>query len=399
MKKEIALEILSQLVRIRTLLPRGDELDMIKYILSLFEKDALDVKIIDNGPNRASLVATLPGTRRDKKIALAGHMDSFPVFGEDTWAHSPFAADYIDGRVYGRGAANMKGGITAMIMTLLFFTRQRVVPPCDIVLCLTADGDNAALTGARSVAHSGYLEGVTEMIFAEATGNKIAVAQRGGVWLRIKTAGPARYACTPGTGKDALSAFIELYDSINAFVCGEGHTHRYLGKPLCSITQLKSGVAMNIIAPEAEGTLDIRLLPLQDNEEVVLHARNKACEMMGRYKDISIEIEVVNSDVAVGMPEDAPMVRKFEDAVRAAGLTPEKRGIFYFTDACAIIPGLGVPFVLYGPGEDVYNQLRDEFVELSSVVDTARTYLHYILGANPWPVSAAPKLRRPTQVR
>lgn len=379
LKKERALEILCQLVRIRTMLPKGDELDMIKYILSLFDEDALDVKIIGHGLNRASMTATLAGVNRSRRIALIGHMDTFPIFDEETWLHPPFAADYVDGRVYGRGAANMKGGITAMVMALLFFSRQGMRPPCDITLCLTADGDSAALTGARSIADSGYLEGVTEAVFAEATDNKIAIAQRGGIWLRIKVKGKACYACIPGVGCDALQKFIELCNCVDRFVCKDNFTHKYLGRPLCSITQLSGGFAMNVIAPEAEGTLDIRLLPFQDNEDVIQYVREKAREMMEKNGDLSFEIEVVNSNLAVGMAEDAPMVQDFSEAIRRSGQVPEKRGLFYFTDACAIIPKIGVPFVLYGPGDDVYNKLRNEFVELDSVINAARTYINYIL--------------------
>lgn len=378
-KKEEALEILRQLIRIRTLLPKGDEMDMVKYVLSLFEEGVLHTKIIDHGMNRASLVATLPGLAGERKIALVGHMDTFPVFEENSWQFPPFAADYVDGKVYGRGASNMKGGITAMLMTLLFFTRQGIKPPHDIVLCLTADGDNVALTGARSIADGDYLNGVTEAIFAEATDNKIAVAQRGGVWLKIKVTGKACYACVPGVGSDALKNFIELYESINSFICKDNYMHKYLGRPLCSITQLKGGAAMNILASEAEGMLDIRLLPLQDNEDVIQFAQSKVLEMMEKDRALFFEIEVVSSDVAVGMPENAPMVRNFADAVRKAGRIPEKSGVYYFTDACAIIPKLGVPFVLYGPGESiVYDRLTSEFVVLDSVVEATKTYINYI---------------------
>lgn len=384
LNKDKALEILRQLIRIRTLLPNGDEMDMIKYVLSIFEKNVLellDITIIDHGSNRGSLVATLPGLRRDRKIALVGHMDTFPIFDEKTWLHPPFSADYIDGKVYGRGAANMKGGITAILMTMLYFTQQGIRPPCDIVLTLTADGDNAALKGARNVVDGGYLDGVTEAIFAEATGNKIGIAQRGGVWLKIKATGRACYACVPGVGSDALKNFIELYNSINDFVCKDNYTHKYLGKPLCSITQLSGGVAMNIVAPEAEGTLDIRLLPLQDNEEIIQFAKDKAREMMEKDKELRFEIEVMSSNMAVGMPKNAPMIRKFAEAISSIGQTPKKTAIFYFTDACLIISKLGVPFVIHGPGEDiVYNELTNEFVELDAVINSAKTYINYIIG-------------------
>lgn len=379
LKEEDALKILSQLIRIRTILPRGDEMDMIKYILSLLPKDKFEINIIENGANRASMVATLPGRNRKNKIAFVGHMDTFPAFNEDSWQHPPFAADYTGGSVYGRGASNMKGGITAMLMAVMAFTENNAEPPCDLILCLTADGDNAALTGARSVVKSGYLDGATQLIFGESTGNKIGIAQRGGIWLRIKVSGKACYACTPKAGTDALANFIELHRRINSYIHHGEYSHPYLGEPLCVITQLNGGIAMNVVPPLAEGTLDIRLLPLQDNDEVIQYAFDNATDMMDKNKSLKIGIEVESSNPTVAMPQDAYIIKRFENIISSMGDVPEKTGLYYYTDACAIVPSLGVPFIFMGPGENIYNILTDESVEIKSVLKSAQVYLRYIL--------------------
>jgi len=377
-----ALRILSQLIRIRTMLPRGDEMDMIKYILSLLPKEKFEINIIENGANRASMVATLPGKNRKNKIAFVGHMDTFPTFNEDLWQHPPFAADYTGGSVFGRGASNMKGGITAMLMAVMAFTENYVEPPCDLILCLTADGDNAALTGAKSIVKSGYLAGTTQLIFGESTGNKIGIAQRGGVWLRIKVTGKACYACTPKVGTDALANFIELHRRINGYIHHGEYRHQYLGEPLCVITQLNGGISMNVVPPFAEGTFDIRLLPAQDNDEVIQYAFDSASDMMDKNKSLKIEIDVENSNPTVAMPQDAHIIKRFENIISSIGDVPEKTGLYYYTDACAIVPNLGVPFIFMGPGENIYNILTDESVEIKSVLKSAQVYLRYILEEN-----------------
>ncbi len=376
------LSILRQMIRIRTLLPRGDELDMIKFILSLFPENTLEVKVIEHGANRASLVATLPGHSNKNKITMVGHMDTFPIIGEDKWQHPPFAADYENGRVYGRGATNMKGGIAAMVSAMLMFTKNSILPPCDLVLCLTADGDNAALTGARSVAGSGYLKGTTRLIFGEPTENKIGIAQRGGIWFKIRVFGEASYACIPNVGTDALASFIDFYSQVKKYVCDDKLPHVYLGEPLCSITQLHGGIATNVLSPYAEGTIDIRLLPLQDNDEVIQFANKTAKQMMENNKSLKMEIEILSSNSTVAMPTDAHIIKRFEEIVASMGDKPEKTGLNYYTDACAIVPSLGVPFVFYGPGEDIYNIPSDESVPLKSVIKATQVYIEYILGEN-----------------
>lgn len=373
------LEILSQLIRIRTVLPWGDEKDMVKYILSLFPEGVLTTRLFDHGANRASLTALLPGKDSSRKITFVGHMDTFPIVGEEQWAHPPFAADFEDGIVYGRGASNMKGGIAAIVMTLLYFVKNNIVPPCDLILCLTADGDSAALTGARAIAKSAALAEATELIFAEATDSHIATAQRGGVWLRIKVTGMPSYACIPGVGVDALAKFLELHSYIKNYISRDSCSYQYLGDPLCTITQLKSGIAMNVIPDTAEGTVDIRLLPMQDNEDITAFAIDMAQEMMKEEPRLKIEIEVLSSNAAVGMPDDSPLVKRFEKVLaNSTGEQRKKRGLLYYTDACALVPVTGVPFLLFGPGANIYHTLIEESVSLASVVEAAKIFVKYI---------------------
>ncbi len=134
--RDKTLAILQQLIRLRTLLPCADEKDLVRYILSLFPSGVLEANVVDHGDNRASLVAILPGHDRSRKLALAGHTDTQAVFRRSDWDYSPFGGHYWDGCVYGRGSANMKGGIASMIMALLYLAETERRPPVDVALCL-----------------------------------------------------------------------------------------------------------------------------------------------------------------------------------------------------------------------------------------------------------------------
>ena len=95
-----------------------------------------------------------------------------------------------------------------------------------------------------------------------------------------------------------------------------------------------------------------------------------------------MEIEILSSNSTVAMPTDAHIIKRFEEIVASMGDKPEKTGLNYYTDACAIVPSLGVPFVFYGPGEDIYNIPSDESVPLKSVIKATQVYIEYILGEN-----------------
>ncbi len=380
--REKTLEVLQQLVRLRTVLPRADEKDLVRYVVSLFPPDTLETHVIDHGDNRASLVAVLPGLDRSRKIAFEGHTDTLPVFRQEDWDYSPFGAHYHEGYIYGRGSANMKGGITAMVMALLHFVTQGQKPPADIVLCLCADGDAETFYGATAVAKGGFLEGVQEIIFAEPTNLRVAIAQRGGIWMDIDVKGRSCYACRSELGVNAVEKVVQFHNLLTEnIVHSRKEAHPFFGKPTCTLTALEGGLKGFLIPDEATATIDIRLLPDQDHEEVVRSIGKIADEMMRETPRLSIATRIKASRPSVGMTPDAPMIRRFEETLRAQNRPVCETGLFYLTDASILIPALGVPFLFYGPGEEVYTCLTNERIELDSVVEAAETFVRYIAGS------------------
>ncbi|RRD65030.1 M20 family metallopeptidase [Fretibacterium sp. OH1220_COT-178] len=378
--RDKTLAILQQLIRLRTLLPCADEKDLVRYILSLFPSGVLEANVVDHGDNRASLVAILPGHDRSRKLALAGHTDTQAVFRRSDWDYSPFGGHYRDGCVYGRGSANMKGGIASMIMALLYLAETERRPPVDVALCLCADGDSSEMTGSTAIARGGFLEGTREILFAEPTEQRIGIAQRGGIWLEVEAEGRSCYACRSELGVNAVEELIRFYELLRPRIADTGRSeHPLFGKATCTLTGLNGGLQVNLIPDAATATLDIRLLPDQDNEEILQTIRELAEERMRATPGLSIELRLRNSRPSVGMEASAPMVRRFEAVLRSMGRATERTGLYYLTDACVLVPALGVPFLFYGPGEDVYTCLTNERIALDAVVDVAEVYLSYIL--------------------
>ena len=378
--RDKTLAVLQQLIRMRTLLPWADEKDLVRYILSLFPPGLLETNVIDHGDNRASLVAILPGRDRSRKLALAGHTDTQAVFRRSDWDYSPFGGHYHDGCVYGRGSANMKGGIASMIMALLYLAEAERQPPVDIALCLCADGDSSAMTGSTAIARSGLLAGTREILFAEPTEQRIGIAQRGGIWLEVEAEGRSCYACRSELGVNAVEELIRFYTRLQPRITGMGHSeHPLFGRAACTLTGLNGGLQINLIPDRATAMLDIRLLPDQDNEEVIQTIRDLAEERMRTTPELSIRLHLRNSRPSVGMDASAPMVLRFEAMLRSMGRPAERTGLYYLTDACVLVPALGIPFLFYGPGEDVYTCLTNEKIALDAVVDVAEVYLSYIL--------------------
>lgn len=368
--REQALRILQDLIRIRTHQPEGNEKDLVKYILGLLPEGAFETTVIDHGGNRASLLAVLRG-ESSGATAFVGHLDTVSVGCSMSWNHPPFAADIEDGRVFGRGAANMKGGLTAMILCALTLASKPVPPPRDIYFCFTADGDFNGL-GAQCLTEGGHLSQVQEFFFLDPTECKIGIRQKGTLWLDVRVEGRFSYSCFPEHGLNAVEYLMEFNRRIEALLQKEfGPRSNGSWHPTCVLTRIESSSDEELeytVPNHARGFLDIRTLPGADHDRLV-GKMAVAAETLGREKaPLSIEFDVVNNRLPIGMSANAPTVRKLDGILKGLGEKAEKKGLNFFTDASRIIPALGAPFVIFGPGKDIFCTLREENVSIDSVL-------------------------------
>ncbi len=153
--------ILRKLININTTNPPGNEMELIKVILSFFSEE-MDYKIIDHGDNRGSLLIELKG-KDEEKIGFIGHLDTVPVPDESSWIYPPFSGVMKDGYMYGRGASDMKGGIAAMILTALYFIENNIAPPHTIKFVFTADEESGGL-GIKTLRDKGLLRDISPAI-------------------------------------------------------------------------------------------------------------------------------------------------------------------------------------------------------------------------------------------
>lgn len=373
-----ALAILQQLVRIRTHQPDGDESDLLDFILTLFPFEKLQTHVIDHGGNRSSLVAAFPGRDSSRTVALVGQMDTHGLTSTERWDFPPYRATFRNGFVYGRGTSNMKGGVASIILALQNLLAGGKSLPVNVLLCLTADGEMSG-SGARAMVEGGFLSGVTELIFVEPTDGKIAIAQKGALWVKVAAKGKTCHTCFPENGVDALGNLMLLCREIRRRVVAHAAPHPLLGLPLCILTRMEGGgAAPNFVADRGDALLDMRLLPYQDNGDIIHELEGIGERLSSKQPGLSFEMDVLVDRQASTMPENAPLVRRFQENLGNLGMDTKLTGFHSFSDVSRIVPFLGVPFVIFGPGEDIVETTINERVSLASVVDVAKALTRYI---------------------
>lgn len=384
--EQSAKAILEQLIHIRTTQPTGDEKDAVLFLQNLFSPYTTggnlqgnvqaESTVVDHGNNRASLILTLPGRDRNRSVAVCGHLDTVGVSENDLWQHAPFSAWFDGERMYGRGAADMKGGVTGIVLAALSLMNEGFNPETDIRFCFTAD-EEVGGTGAKALCDGGFLDSVSELVVVKPTNGRIGLTEKGALWLGLRAHGTNAHAAMPGRGVNALEQTAALARNISTWLKKKGK-YPLLGASTCVLTSLHGGLYPNVVPDYAEASLDIRTSPNIGHGGLLEQIAAMIHEQEEKNRPLRLEMEVRVDRPALGMDEDAPLIRRFRDIHRRLKLPWETTGINYFTDASIFVPKLGVPFIIFGPGEERFFHQPDEYVALSAVTQFAEILTEHL---------------------
>ncbi|MGH9077174.1 MAG: M20 family metallopeptidase [Acidimicrobiales bacterium] len=366
-------DLTSELVAIDTRNPPGNEraaAGACRRALSRWEPEVTEV---EPAPGRLSLVARLPhpdGPGSRPTLIVNGHLDVVPVLGS-AWSHDPFDPQEIDGRLFGRGTADMKGGIAAAICALDVVERSGRPRRCDVVLHLVADEERGGSLGTRALLDQGLVHGDACLV-PEPTSMQLCVAERGLLqgWLSVH--GRPGHGSQPRQGVSAIEHAAAIVLALHGADFGDPD-HPLLGRPSANVGTVEGGSGFNTVAEWCRLGFDRRVLPGATREaaEAGIRARVEGAGIDGlRYQ---LEVEVFGE--ASEMSPDHPFVRLVGDAVTAAtGERPELVGMPFTTDARFVRNQAGIPAVVCGPGEIGCAHANDEWVAVERLVDATAAY-------------------------
>ena len=222
---ERPIDLLRTLVRFDTTNPPGDEADCIGYLNGLLLEGGLSTTLLAKDHKRPNLVARLPGRGDAPGLVLQGHVDVVTTANQ-TWQHDPFAADLVDGLVWGRGSLDMKSGVTMMTCAVLRAAADGRTPAGDIVLTIMSDEEAGSDYGARFLTeeHPEQFDGVKYALgegggSAQYLGDQrfypLMVAEKQVCWLRARLTGPGGHGSTP-LRDGAMARLGQLLTTLNS---------------------------------------------------------------------------------------------------------------------------------------------------------------------------------------
>ncbi|WP_404434285.1 M20/M25/M40 family metallo-hydrolase [Microbacterium lacus] len=319
--------------------------------------EAPDLKVERSTPSGLPwAIISTPGLGR--RLAFVCHIDTVPTGDLALWSVQPHRPEVRDGRIYGRGATDMKGGLVAAAAALL--EAAAIGVPCSLVL--TSDEEIGSL-GAGTVAPMLQGRGIAAVIVPEPTDNVVVAGHRGVLWLRISARGIAAHGSMPSLGRNAITTLMRVLSRAEAELplretVAFGRETVAFGRETMNIGVVAGGEAANVVPAEAHAIVDIRTIE-PDNSQ--LHA------WWSGQPEVD-EVETLLDLSPIPWSGDDPWVSALPGPHQA-------RPAPYFTDGSALAPALsGVPTVIWGPGRAEQMHAADEYVLRDSIEGAFHLY-------------------------
>lgn len=354
-----------RLLACNTINPPGIERNCAKFLSGLLEDRGFKVRLTEFAENRTSVIACLADDLEKLLLGFSGHMDTVPL-GSAKWRKDPFGGDLDGDKLYGRGAADMKGGLAAMV-TAAVRMADVYGPKARLILIITA-GEETGCQGAYHLATTvSNIVSIGAMVIGEPTSNYPFIGHKGVLWLQAQASGIAAHGSRPEKGANAIYKAAEAILRLRRFDF-RAPPHPLLGVPTLNVGTISGGVNINSVPDSATFGIDIRTTPDLDSEALIADLRSVLGNDI-RLKRL-LEVASVVTDV------ENPWIQNiFEVMTPLLNERPKPKGAAYFTDASALVPELGhPPTVILGPGEPEMAHKTDEFCYLSKIKQAQEAY-------------------------
>lgn len=370
-------ETLARLVAIDSVNPSlipgaSGEATIAAYVATALEALGLEVAQEEPQSGRASVVGRLPGRGGGRSLMLHAHLDTVGVGGMT----EPFTPVVRDGRLFGRGAFDMKGGLAACLGAARALVEAGAPLRGDVLVVGAADEEHASL-GTASLLATHRTDGA---IVTEPTRLALCLAHKGFVWLEVETEGRAAHGSRPDLGVDAnlrMGRVLAELERLEAGLRGRP-PHPLLGPPSLHAARLEGGTALSVYAARCRLGVERRTLPGETTEDVEAELRAILERLRERDPEFRASLRVLLAREPFEARPGSDVARAVSDAARQVlGSEPPVCGETPWMDA-ALLAAAGIDTVVIGPSGGGAHA-SEEWVELESVERLTEVLAHAAL--------------------
>jgi acetylornithine deacetylase len=360
---------------------------MTAYLLDFFQRLGVPAERIDVAPvpgtdlKRANVIARLDNPASRVTLLIDAHQDTVPV---DGMTIEPFNPVERDGRIYGRGACDDKGGMAAALVAFARLVETRPPRAANVVFSCSCDEE----AGARGIhdliqlwkkpaPRSALVERPPDLaLIVEPTELDVVVAHKGATRWKIRTRGRACHSSEPSKGVNAIYRMARVVACLEEFAAELPRRippHALCGTASLSVGRIEGGISVNTVPDECTIEVDRRVLPRED----VAGVMEQVDEFLRQRLDF--EFEMLPPWVrGSGLPDDVnlPWADRLLESVRAVTGRGEKIGVHFGTHASRTAAA-GVPSIVFGPGSIAQAHTKDEWIEIAQLAQAADIFYRF----------------------
>lgn len=380
-------QLTRDLVRIPSVVRPGDptatEAAVAGFVERWFTREGLSVEVQPVAPDRPNVVAWFGDKGRGRSLLLEGHTDVVTEGDPSQWTYPPFSGELKDGRIWGRGAADMKGGLAAAMVAAAAIQRSGVALGGRLVVAALVD-EEADMLGVRHFCATPIARELDAAIICEPEQNELCLEQRGVLWARLLVRGRMAHGAMPEVGLNPITGVGILLAEARALerrLRRLSRRSRYLTPPTVTPTVVQSPLRgapqANVIPAGAALTLDIRLTPGPD-EAAIAAEIDRCCQTVAeRCPGLTVEWQAINGvRPATRVDRREPLVSAMVAAVRqVTGRRAVFGGVPGSTDGTILRVTRGIPIVTCGPGNRFIPHQVDEYVDTNELREAAKIYV------------------------
>lgn len=368
--------LISDLVRIETENPPGNEKECAEYIVEWFDEHGIDAELVKEPYTDRPQVGASIG-EGDPTLVLNGHIDVVPAGDTDEWTHDPYGAAVEDGYLYGRGSVDMKTGVAiGMLATAELADEIESNELPGSIAFHAAIGEETAEPGTKTLLKQGY-DGDYGVVL-EPTGMRTATSEKGLAWYEITVSGEPSHASRPDQGSNAIQYAQPVLDALTDYDENvRTRENDLLGQAYATVTMFEAGTKENVVPERATITIDRRFLAEERIQDIDTEIDDLLGEIAADH-DIEVSWERTRTYESAAIDVDSPLAAVFRrHSAEVADVSTDPWGVNASTDVRNFVNDAGIEAITWGPGDLSQAHTYDEHVDVAAASDG----LEVLLGA------------------
>lgn len=385
--REELVQLTRDLIRIDSVIrpeTGNTEAEVVQFIAGWIRRElGVEPLVEEVVAGRENIIVTIDSGKEGPCLMFEGHTDVVSEGNRDLWRFDPFGGEVHDGRIYGRGACDMKAGLAVNLLTVKAMMQSGAEYRGKMRLGLVCDEEDLML-GIQDYIKRGHADDVDACLVSEPEENQLCLSMKGALRAIVKVHGKMAHGAMPLAGINPTIRMAKIILAFEAFEksetdrCGKDE---YLGWPSVTFTVVQSPPAgepaqLNVMPAESVSYVDIRTIPGQDHETVKRQLHDIIKKLGEEDPDFQAEIEFIADKPVVTMEKDEPIVRVSAEVYRdITGKEPVYNGVPGATDGTFLRDLKGIPSLVNGPGPRSVPHQTDEYVEIDELFEALQIYV------------------------